>query len=82
MSTPDFEKIKEALESQSEAADDCCGNCVWFQGKDMTCHRLPPYPVVFPLGVPRDGFPSSGLQFVWPRVNRDDWCGEFESGDD
>jgi hypothetical protein len=90
MKNDEFSSLRKALREQSEVVEDCCGNCVWLQCRDMTCHRMPPITiktqeVVTRLTV-RDGVAmpyGSGSLFgaVWPKVDKDDWCGEFESGD-
>jgi len=73
-----FEKLSQALMDQSEIEEDCCGNCVWFQGKDETCHRMPPQILI------QDDLSKFGVmqvRAVWPSVRKDEWCGEFDGGE-
>lgn len=43
-----------------------CKNCRFFNGGFETCCRMPPVARDYGLGV-------------WPQVNIEDWCGEFQA---
>ena len=54
-----------------------CGTCVFlFKSDDQEggeCRRYPPIPVVEVQAGSSDGW-----TIVWPDMNDDEWCGEYE----
>ena len=92
MKNDEFSELRKALQDQSEVVEDCCGNCVWLQYKDGTCHRMPPSMIRMQDSIEEYTLRNDGIvqpyrtvavinKGLWPEVDKDDWCGEFESGD-
>ena len=90
MKNDEFSELRKALQDQSEVVEDCCGNCVWLQYKDGTCHRMPPSIMMmqdsmrgYDLrddGIVQPYLTAPATKATWPEVDKDDWCGEFECG--
>lgn len=72
--------------SRKNEEQNCCGNCRFWQSLDdditsglCLCHA--PLPVLFQLlAESDDDRMSTGA--VWPETDIDNWCGEWEKGDE
>jgi len=53
-----------------------CATCMWFYVKGLECRRHAPPALTVPLDS------RAAYLSVWPSVDADDWCGEYEPVDE